>query len=97
MSNKKHQFGTRNAPKNILAGVLVLTPLLATWLVVEFLFNILSRLGRPGASTFFTAIYRFSPELAEWLSTPWVEYIIAMVLTLVCLATSIARNSERLQ
>jgi uncharacterized membrane protein len=85
MSNKKHQLGTRNAPKNILAGALVLTPLLATWLVVEFLFNTLSRLGRPGASTFFTAIYRFSPEFGEWLSTPWVEYVIAVVLTLVVL------------
>jgi hypothetical protein len=68
MSNKKHPFGTRNAPKNILAGALVLAPLLATWLVVEFLFNTLSRVGRPGASTFFTAIYRFSPEFAEGLS-----------------------------
>ena len=45
----------------------------------------LSRLGRPGASTFFTAIYRFSPEFAEGLSTPWVEYVIAVVLTLVIL------------
>jgi uncharacterized membrane protein len=85
MSNKKHQFGTCNAPKNILAGALVLTPLLATWLVVEFLFNTLSRLGQPGTSAFFTAIYRFSPELAEWLSTPWVEYVIAVVLTLMVL------------
>src|SRR5919109_1804737 len=85
MSNKKHKFGIRNAQKNILAGALVLTPLLATWLVVEFLFNTLSRLGRPGASTFFTAIYRFSPEFAEGLSTPWVEYVIAVVLTLVML------------
>jgi uncharacterized membrane protein len=85
MSNKKHQLGTRNAPKNILAGALVLTPLLTTWLVVEFLFNTLSRLGRPGASTFFTAIYRFSPEFVEGLSTPWVEYVIAVVLTLVML------------
>jgi uncharacterized membrane protein len=45
MSNKKHKFGRRNAQKYILAGALVLTPLLATWLVVEFLFNTLSRLG----------------------------------------------------
>src|SRR5919108_3409770 len=85
MSNKKHKFGIRNAPKNILAGALVLTPLLATWLVIELLFNTLSRLWRPGASTFFTAIYRFSPEFAEGLSTPWVEYTIAVVLTLVML------------
>jgi uncharacterized membrane protein len=85
MSNKKHKFGMRNAQKNILAGVLVLIPLLATWLVFEFLLNTLSRLGRPGASTFFTAIYRSSPELAEWLFTPWVEYVIAVVLTLLVL------------
>ncbi len=62
-----------------------MTPLLATWWVVEFLFNTLSRLGRPGASAFFTAIHRFSPELAEWLFAPWVEYVIALVLTLVVL------------
>jgi len=85
MSNKKHKVDLHNAPKNILAGALVLTPLLATWLVVEFLFNTLSRLGRSGASAFFTAIYRFSPGFAEWVFTPWVEYLIAVALTLVVL------------
>jgi uncharacterized membrane protein len=82
MSNKKHKFGRRNAQKYILAGALVLTPLLATWLVVEFLFNTLANLGQPWASALFWTVYGFSPKLAEWLFTPWVEYLIALVLTL---------------
>ena len=85
MSEKKYEVDLHKTPKNILAGALVLTPLLATWWVVEFLFNTLSGLGRPGASAFFTAIHRFSPELAEWVFAPWVEYVIALVLTLVVL------------
>jgi uncharacterized membrane protein len=82
MSNKKHKFGRRNARKYILAGALVLTPLLATWLVVELLFNTLANLGQPWASALFWTVYGFSPKLTEWLFTPWVEYLIALVLTL---------------
>jgi uncharacterized membrane protein len=85
MSNKKHQFGRHNAQRYLLAGVLVLTPILGTWLIFDFLVDTLARWGRPWMWAVFVAVYNFSPKLAEWLFTPWVKYLIAVGLTLVVL------------
>ncbi|MGH8615083.1 MAG: hypothetical protein ACREYF_24440 [Gammaproteobacteria bacterium] len=70
MSKEKPEVQRHNARKNILAGALVLTPLLATWWVVEFLFNTLSRLGRSGTSAFSTAIHRFPQSLRNGCLPP---------------------------
>ncbi|MGH8469038.1 MAG: DUF502 domain-containing protein [Gammaproteobacteria bacterium] len=85
MSKEKHKIALRHAPRYILAGTLLLTPALLTWLVFEFLFHTLFHLGEPGASAFYRVMYRVSPGFAEWLLTPWVEYLVAVALTLVVL------------
>jgi uncharacterized membrane protein len=85
MSKEKHKIDLHHAPRYIVAGVLILTPLLLTWLVFEFLFHTLFHLGQPGVSAFDKAVYRVSPGFAEWLLTPWVEYLMAVALTLVVL------------
>lgn len=85
MSKEQHKFDLHDAPRYILAGALILTPLLLTWLVFEFLFHTLFHLGQPGASAFDKAISRVFPGFAEWLFTPWVEYLTAVALTLVVL------------
>ena len=85
MSKEKHKIDLHHAPRYILAGALILTPLLLTWLVFEFLFHTLFHLGQPGASVFYKAMHRVSPGFAEWLFTPWVEYLSAVALTLVVL------------
>jgi uncharacterized membrane protein len=85
MSKEKHKIDLHHAPRYILAGALILTPLLVTWLVFEFLFHTLFHLGQPGVSAFDKAVYRVSPWFAEWLLTPWVEYLMAVALTLVVL------------
>ncbi|OOO02373.1 MAG: hypothetical protein USCGTAYLOR_01418 [Chromatiales bacterium USCg_Taylor] len=85
MRKEKHKIDLRHAPRYILAGTLLLTPALLTWLVFEFLFHTLFHLGEPGASAFYTVMYRVSPGFAEWLLTPWVEYLVAVALTLVVL------------
>ena len=85
MNKEQHKLDLHHAPKYILAGALLLTPLLLTWLVFEFLFHTLFHLGQPGVSVFDKAIDRVSPGFAEWLLTPWVEYLMAVALTLVVL------------
>jgi uncharacterized membrane protein len=47
MSKEKHKIDLHHAPRYILAGALILTPLLVTWLVFEFLFHTLFHLGNP--------------------------------------------------
>lgn len=51
--------------KNILAGLLAVTPLLVTWVVFEFVFTRVIRFGKPGTSALYWTVYRFSPDLAE--------------------------------
>ncbi len=81
MSIRKLSFTVPHAQRNILTGVLILTPILVTWIVFDFLFEQLAIIGKPWVTVIFRTIYRFSPELAEWLFTPWVEYAIAVALS----------------
>ena len=85
MNTKKRAPAVPHKQRNILAGVLVLTPVLVTWVVFNYLFNKLYELGRPWLPVIFNAVYRISPEFAEWLFTPWVDYLIAVILSLAVL------------
>jgi uncharacterized membrane protein len=71
--------------KNILAGLVAVTPLLVTWVVFKFIFTQVVRFGRPGTSALYWAVYRFSPGLAEWLFSWWVESAIAVLITFLTL------------
>jgi len=57
MNKEKHKIDLRHAPRYILAGTLLLTPLLLTWLVFEFLFHTLFHLAEPGASVFYRVMH----------------------------------------
>ncbi|HEY0719773.1 MAG TPA: DUF502 domain-containing protein [Gammaproteobacteria bacterium] len=71
--------------RNLITGVLVMIPLWITWLVFGFLFNQLSRIGRPGVRGMSRAVESFSPALAEWLLTPWFQSLLAVIITLLLL------------
>lgn len=69
----------------IVTGALLLTPILVTWLVFDFLFTQLAVMGRPWVPVIFRTAYSISPELAQWLFAPVVEYILAVLLSLTLL------------
>jgi uncharacterized membrane protein len=71
--------------KNILAGLIAVAPLLVTWVVFKFIFTQVIRFGTPGTSALYWAVYRFSPDLAEWLFSWWVESAIAVLVTFLTL------------
>ncbi len=69
----------RSLQRNIIAGVITVGPLFVTWLVFSFLLEKLERAGQPlvyGLQTMY-------PE--AWLKQPWVQSVLAVVLTLVVL------------
>ncbi len=79
MSEKKHEVDLHKTPKNILAGALVLTPLLATsWVVCP-------AWGHLGRWRFSLPSIASPPSLRNGCVTPGVEYVTAVVLTLVVL------------
>jgi uncharacterized membrane protein len=66
----------------ILAGILTVIPLWVTWLVVDFVFRQLLRIGSPIVAATREQLTRSAPELAERISWPLTDEIIAILLTL---------------
>lgn len=69
----------RSLQRNILAGIITVGPLFVTWMIFSFLLGSLARAGLPlvhGLAAIF-------PE--EWMAQPWMQSILAIVLTLLFL------------
>jgi uncharacterized membrane protein len=69
----------RSLQSNILAGILTIGPLFVTWLIFAFLFEELAKAGMP-VVRLLAAVF---PK--EWMSQPWLQSILAIVLTLLIL------------
>ncbi len=66
----------RSLQRNILAGLITIGPLFVTWLIFSFVLGNLARAGLPLVHL-LAAIF---PE--EWLGEPWLQSILAILLTL---------------
>ena len=71
--------------KHLLSGLITIVPLAITWLVLELLFNVLSRFGRPWVLVLAANIERQSPALADFLRESMLQNVFAVVLVLVAL------------
>ena len=69
----------RNLQRNILAGIITAGPLFVTWLVFSFLLGSLAKAGLPLVQL-LNAIFP-----GDWLSTPWLQSVLAILLTLIVL------------
>ena len=69
----------RSLQRNILAGLITVGPLFVTWLVFSFLLDKLVRAGQP-------LVYGLQSMYPEaWLRRPWMQSVLAVVLTLLVL------------
>jgi uncharacterized membrane protein len=69
----------RNTQSNILAGVIIIGPLFATYLIFSYLLGALAEAGRPMVRLFATYLPR------EWLLQSWLQSALAVLLTLALL------------
>jgi uncharacterized membrane protein len=69
----------RSLQRNILAGIITIGPLVITYLIFKFLLDALANAGLPVIHLFAA----FFPE--NWLRQPWLQSVLAIVLTLVML------------
>ena len=78
----------------LLTGLLTLLPLWLTWVVVKFLFMLLSDLSKPWVQPLTQTIADSNPALLGWFGDNWVQTIIAMIATLlvILLAGTLARR-----
>jgi uncharacterized membrane protein len=69
----------RSLQRNILAGIITIGPLFVTYLIFSFLLGVLAKAGLP-AVWLLEAIVP-----GDWLDQPWLQPLLAVVLTLVVL------------
>jgi uncharacterized membrane protein len=69
----------RNLQRYLLAGVATIGPLFVTYLVFSFLLGELAKAGLP-LIQFLAAVF---PQ--RWLTEPWMQWILAVVVTLIVL------------
>lgn len=69
----------RSLQRNILAGVITIGPLFVTYLIFSFLFGALAKAGLPMVQLFAANFPR------DWPNQPWLQSILAIILTLVVL------------
>jgi len=69
----------RSLQRNILAGVITIGPLFVTYLIFSFLLGVLAKAGLPVV----WLLAAFLP--GDWLTQPWLQSLLAILLTLVVL------------
>lgn len=69
----------RHLQRNILAGIITIGPLVATYLIFSFLLETLAKAGLPIVHL-FTAIFP-----SDWFDSPWLQSLLAIILTLLVL------------
>jgi uncharacterized membrane protein len=69
----------RSLQNNILAGIITIGPLFVTYLIFSFLLGVLAKAGLPVVQLFAESF----PQ--AWLNQPWLQSVMAIVLTLVVL------------
>ena len=69
----------------LITGILITIPLWITWLVFSFVFNQLSKFGRPWIRGLTHAVEDISPVVAEWLFNTWSQSLLAALFTLLAL------------
>ena len=76
-----------------LTGLLTLLPIWLTWVVVKFVFVLLSNIGRPLVAPLLNGLAAGAPSLA-WLAQPWVMAALALLATIgvILLAGWLARR-----
>lgn len=85
MKSKRRLSFFDHIQRNILAGLIVLAPILLTWLVFDFILAKLIAFGRPWIPALYKAIYALSPKLADSMVNGWIDSVIALLITLVLL------------
>jgi len=69
----------RSLQRNILAGIITIGPLFVTYLIFSFLLGVLAKAGLP-------AVWLLAAIIpGDWLDQPWLQSLLAVVLTLVVL------------
>ena len=71
-----------------LTGLLTLLPIWLTWVVVKFVFGLLSDLSRPLVGPMLAEVASVDPKSLGWLVDPWVQTALALLATIAVILLS---------
>ncbi|WP_152599857.1 DUF502 domain-containing protein [Noviluteimonas dokdonensis] len=71
-----------------IAGVLTLLPIFLTWVVLKFVFVLLSDISRPLIGPLLATVAEGNPQTFGWLVEPWVQTAFAVAATLAVILLS---------
>lgn len=71
----------------LVAGIIAIIPIWVTWMLLEFLFRLLSSRGEPIVNELARSIRPLSPEVALWLQHSTFQSVAAVLLMIAGLAT----------
>ena len=81
--NPDTQDRLKHTRRYLIVGVLTAAPLWVTWLVFDFIFSQLSRMGVPWVVALSHAVRRGSPAVADFLLEPWFQSFLGLIITVV--------------
>lgn len=64
-----------------LTGLLTLLPIWLTWVVIKFVFVLLSDISRPVIGPLLQELATTAPQALGWIAQPWVQTAIALLAT----------------
>lgn len=71
-----------------LTGLLTLLPIWLTWVVVKFVFVLLSDISRPLIGPLLQDLAQAHPHALSWLGAPWLQTALALIATLAVILLS---------
>jgi uncharacterized membrane protein len=69
--------------KYLVAGILTIIPIWVTWLLVEFLFRLLSSRGADLIHELALTVRPYAPGIAAWLEQAWFQSVFAVLLMII--------------
>ncbi|MGO1069438.1 DUF502 domain-containing protein [Lysobacter sp. CA199] len=83
-----------NLQRLFLTGLLTLLPIWLTWVVVKFVFVLLSDISRPLIGPLLDNLATSSPQALGWLNDQWVQTALALAATVgvILLSGAMARR-----
>jgi uncharacterized membrane protein len=67
----------------LLSGIVTIIPLWITWLLLDFTFRLLARVGAPLSETLSNKLGVAFPQVVDLLLKPWFRQIVAVVIVLL--------------
>src|SRR6476659_1476256 len=69
--------------RNVLTGLLTVVPLWVTWIVFEFVLELLARFGSPAANWLARQFDSGGSAVSSVLLDPWFQWTLAIVITIL--------------